>query len=44
MVLASVVREGERGMLVAVGCHSINKFSNAVELAFIERDNWQGTD
>jgi len=42
MALASVVREDEHEMIVAVGRYSVDKASNAAEVAFIVRDDWQG--
>ncbi len=42
MALASVVKEDEREMIVAVGRYSVDKASNAAEVAFIVRDDWQG--
>ncbi|MCW8925807.1 MAG: GNAT family N-acetyltransferase [Xanthomonadales bacterium] len=41
MALVSVVKEDEREMIVAVGRYSINKSTNAAEVAFIVRDDWQ---
>jgi acyl-CoA hydrolase/GNAT superfamily N-acetyltransferase len=42
MALASVVQKDEHEMIVAVGRYSVNKSSNAAEVAFIVRDDWQG--
>lgn len=42
MALASVFHEDEHQMIVAVGRYSVNKASNAAEVAFIVRDDWQG--
>jgi len=42
MALASVVHEDEHEMIVAVGRYSVEKSSNAAEVAFIVRDDWQG--
>jgi GNAT superfamily N-acetyltransferase len=42
MALASVTHEDEHKMIVAVGRYSVNKASNAAEVAFIVRDDWQG--
>jgi acyl-CoA hydrolase/GNAT superfamily N-acetyltransferase len=42
MALASVTREDEHEMIVAVGRYSVDKASNAAEVAFIVRDDWQG--
>jgi len=42
MALVSVTREDEREMIVAVGRYSVDKSSNAAEVAFIVRDDWQG--
>jgi RimJ/RimL family protein N-acetyltransferase len=42
MALASVIHEDERQMIVAVGRYSVNKATNAAEVAFIVRDDWQG--
>jgi len=42
MALASVTREDEYEMIVAVGRYSVDKASNAAEVAFIVRDDWQG--
>ena len=42
MALVSVTREDEHEMIVAVGRYSIDKASNAAEVAFIVRDDWQG--
>jgi len=41
MALASVVQEDEHEMIVAVGRYSVAKSSNAAEVAFIVRDDWQ---
>jgi acyl-CoA hydrolase/GNAT superfamily N-acetyltransferase len=41
LALASVVREDEHEMIVAIGRYSITKASNAAEVAFIVRDDWQ---
>jgi acyl-CoA hydrolase/GNAT superfamily N-acetyltransferase len=41
MALVSVVREDEREMVVAVGRYSVAKATNAAEVAFIVRDDWQ---
>ena len=42
MALASVTKEDEHEMIVAVGRYSVDKASNAAEVAFIVRDDWQG--
>jgi acyl-CoA hydrolase/GNAT superfamily N-acetyltransferase len=42
MALASVTHEDEHEMIVAVGRYSVDKASNAAEVAFIVRDDWQG--
>ena len=42
MALASVVQEDEHEMIAAVGRYSVDKSSNAAEVAFIVRDDWQG--
>jgi GNAT superfamily N-acetyltransferase len=42
MALVSVTREDEREMIVAVGRYSVDKATNAAEVAFIVRDDWQG--
>jgi acyl-CoA hydrolase/GNAT superfamily N-acetyltransferase len=42
MALVSVIYEDEREMIVAVGRYSVDKASNAAEVAFIVRDDWQG--
>jgi GNAT superfamily N-acetyltransferase len=42
MALASVTNEDEHQMIVAVGRYSVDKASNAAEVAFIVRDDWQG--
>jgi acyl-CoA hydrolase/GNAT superfamily N-acetyltransferase len=42
MALVSVTREDEREMIVAVGRYSVDRASNAAEVAFIVRDDWQG--
>jgi len=42
MALASVTREDEHEMIVAVGRYALNKSTNAAEVAFIVRDDWQG--
>ena len=42
MALVSVVQEDEHEMLVAVGRYSLEKSTNAAEVAFIVRDDWQG--
>lgn len=41
MALASVVKEDEREMIVAIGRYSLKKSTNAAEVAFIVRDDWQ---
>ena len=42
MALVSVAREDEHEMIVAVGRYSLDKATNAAEMAFIVRDDWQG--
>ena len=42
VALASVTHEDEHEMIVAVGRYSVDKASNAAEVAFIVRDDWQG--
>ncbi len=42
MALVSVTREDEREMIVAVGRYSVDRATNAAEVAFIVRDDWQG--
>lgn len=42
MALASVTKEDEHEMIVAVGRYSVDKATNAAEVAFIVRDDWQG--
>ena len=42
MALASVTKEDEYEMIVAVGRYSVDKATNAAEVAFIVRDDWQG--
>jgi len=42
MALVSVTREDEHEMIVAVGRYSVDKATNAAEVAFIVRDDWQG--
>lgn len=42
MALVSVTREDEHEMIVAVGRYSVDKSTNAAEVAFIVRDDWQG--
>jgi len=42
MALASVTKEDEHEMIVAVGRYALDKSSNAAEVAFIVRDEWQG--
>jgi acyl-CoA hydrolase/GNAT superfamily N-acetyltransferase len=42
MALVAVVQEDEHEMIAAVGRYSVNKSSNAAEVAFIVRDDWQG--
>lgn len=42
MALASVVREDEHEMIIAIGRYSLDKSTNAAEVAFIVRDDWQG--
>ena len=42
MALASVTHEDEHEMIVAVGRYAVDKASNAAEVAFIVRDDWQG--
>jgi len=42
MALASVTHEDEHEMIVAVGRYSVDRASNAAEVAFIVRDDWQG--
>ncbi|MGB7451679.1 MAG: GNAT family N-acetyltransferase [Lysobacterales bacterium] len=42
MALASVTHEDEHQMIVAVGRYSVDKATNAAEVAFIVRDDWQG--
>lgn len=42
MALASVVQEDEHEMIVAIGRYSLDKSTNAAEVAFIVRDDWQG--
>ncbi len=42
MALVAVTREDEHEMIVAVGRYSVDKASNAAEVAFIVRDDWQG--
>ena len=42
MALASVTHEDEHEMIVAVGRYSVDKATNAAEVAFIVRDDWQG--
>jgi acyl-CoA hydrolase/RimJ/RimL family protein N-acetyltransferase len=42
MALASVVQEEEYEEIVAIGRYSLNKSTNAAEVAFIVRDDWQG--
>jgi acyl-CoA hydrolase/RimJ/RimL family protein N-acetyltransferase len=42
MALVSVTREDEREMIVAVGRYSVDRSTNAAEVAFIVRDDWQG--
>ncbi len=42
MALASVTQEDEHEMIVAVGRYSLEKSTNAAEVAFIVRDDWQG--
>ncbi|MFC1778505.1 GNAT family N-acetyltransferase [Pseudomonadota bacterium] len=42
MALASVTHEDEHEMIVAVGRYALEKATNAAEVAFIVRDDWQG--
>lgn len=42
MALVSVTRDDEHEMIVAVGRYVLNKSTNAAEVAFIVRDDWQG--
>jgi GNAT superfamily N-acetyltransferase len=42
MALAGVVHDDEHEMIVAVGRYSLEKSTNAAEVAFIVRDDWQG--
>lgn len=42
MALVAVTREDEHEMIVAVGRYSVDKSTNAAEVAFIVRDDWQG--
>jgi RimJ/RimL family protein N-acetyltransferase len=42
MALVSVTQEDEHEMMVAVGRYSLEKSTNAAEVAFIVRDDWQG--
>jgi acyl-CoA hydrolase/RimJ/RimL family protein N-acetyltransferase len=42
MALASVVQDDEHEMIVAIGRYSLDKSTNAAEVAFIVRDDWQG--
>jgi len=42
MALVSVTHEDEHEMIVAVGRYSVDKATNAAEVAFIVRDDWQG--
>ena len=42
MALASVTKEDEHEMIVAVGRYFVDKATNAAEVAFIVRDDWQG--
>ena len=42
MALASVTHDDEHEMIVAVGRYAVDKASNAAEVAFIVRDDWQG--
>ena len=42
MALVSVTHEDEHEMIVAVGRYSVDRATNAAEVAFIVRDGWQG--
>lgn len=42
MALVAVTKEDEHEMIIAVGRYSLDKSSNAAEVAFIVRDDWQG--
>ena len=42
MALVSVTHEDEHEMIVAVGRYALEKATNAAEVAFIVRDDWQG--
>jgi acyl-CoA hydrolase/RimJ/RimL family protein N-acetyltransferase len=42
MALMSVTRDDEHEMIVAVGRYALDKSTNAAEVGFIVRDDWQG--